>query len=304
MVMRLRPDGNGGWQVSIGQSGATVQRGGFADRAAAEEWGTQAAQAARLCSIRIGSKRFLGTAAEALQRWAIDQGTLPRSEGGTQMAPALRLAELAAEACCGWPLALLTPADLAGLRARRHAALGEAGAMLAEQAALFAALDMFREFHLPALDDPFAEVAPDGLCVLDEIGCTQAMAWACDIDQALGLAVGLMLTTAAPAAQLLACCQAQADRFNSRLHLPNGMVVSPPPGLMPPPAGGAASPLLPSLGSLARLEAAIAGIGSRMGRPGLTADALQLSALATALSHGQHLDEVLRMACPRTPALS
>lgn len=304
MVTRVRPGQNGTWQVTIGQGSAAFERDALADRATAEDWAAQATQAARLCMVRIGSKRFLGTAAEALRRWAIDQGTLPRSEGGTQIAPLLRLTPLLEDPACSWPLSVLTAADLAALRARRQAVLGEVAPMLAEQAALFAALESFREFHLPALDDPFAEVAPDGLCILDEASCAQAIAWATQMDETLGLVVGLMLTTAAPAAELLACCQAQADHRGGRLHLPNGMVLTPPRGLMPPLCGAAEAPLLPGLDSLASLADAVREIGRRLDRPGLTPDALRLTALAGALCQGQHLDEVLSLAGARPPVLS
>lgn len=303
MVTRLRPGLNGTWQVLIGQGSAAFQHDAFTDRAAAEDWAAQATQAVRLCMVRIGSKRFLGTAAEALQRWAIDQGTLPRNEGGTQVAPVVRLAPLLEDQACTWPLALLSPRELAALRRRRLAETGDRAVLLTEQAALFAALEAFREFHLPALDDPFAEVAPDGLCILDEASCAQAIAWACQMDEAMGLAVGLMLTTAAPAEELLACCQGQADRFSGRLRLPNGMVLAPPPGLMPPACGTLDSPLLPGLHSLADMKALVRDIGRRLERPGLALDALRLTALAGALGQGQHLDEVLLLAGARPPVL-
>lgn len=304
MVTRVRPGPNGTWQVTVGQGSAAFQRDALADRAAAEEWAAQATQAARLCMVRIGSKRFLGTAAEALRRWAIDQGTLPRNEGGTQIAPLLRLGPLLEDPACAWPLSVLNAADLAALRARRLAVLHDAAPLLVEQAALFAALEAFREFHLPALDDPFAEVAPDGLCILDEASCAQAMAWAAQMDEALGLAVGLMLTTAAPAPELLACREGQADRLSGRLLLSNGMVLTPPRGLLPQPRGAAEALLLPELRSLEQLTGAIREIGRRLDRPGMTPDALRLTALASALCQGQHLDEVLSLAGARPPALS
>ena len=178
MVTRVRPGRDGTWQVAVGQGPSSFQREAFTDRAAAEDWAAMATLAARVCMVRIGTKRFLGTAAEALRRWAIDQGTLPRSEGGTEIAPLQRLAPLMADPDCALPLAALQPADLAALRARRLAALGCPAEMLAEQAAMVAALEHFRDFHIPSLDDPFAEPAPDGLCLLDEAACAQAIGWA------------------------------------------------------------------------------------------------------------------------------
>ncbi|PHK93682.1 hypothetical protein CR162_16975 [Pseudoroseomonas rhizosphaerae] len=283
----------------IGQGDAAFRHGAFLDRDAAQGWAAQAAEAKRACTVRIGSKRFLGTAAEALRRWAIDQGTLPRDEGGTQLAPLLRLAPLLEDPACAWPLGLLDAAELAALRRRRLAALDDLGAMLAEQAALFAALEMFRDFYLPALDDPFARIAPDGLCILDEASCAQAIAWGGQVSEDMGLAIGLMLTTAAPAEALRTCREAQADRLAGRLHLPGGLTLRPAGGLMPAPRKGAASLLLPGLPELAGMQRAVGEIGRRIGRPGLTTEALRLTALAGALCGGRHLDEVLLMAGAR-----
>lgn len=303
MVTRVRPGRDGTWQVAVGQGPMAFQRDAFTDRAAAEDWAAMATLAARVCMIRIGTKRFLGTAAEALRRWAIDQGTLPRSEGGTQLAPLQRLGALMADADCALPLAALQPGDLAALRARRLATLGCPAEMLVEQAALAAALEHFRDFHIPSIDDPFAEPGPDGLCVLEEALCAQAIGWAGQSGAAIGRLVGLMLTTAAPLEALLACCNGHADRRGSQLRLPGGQQVSVPAELLPEADAPDAGPLLPGL-TAAAAGHAIAGIGRRLGRPGLTPPALQLTALTLALNQGQHLDEVLSLAGARGSLVS
>ena len=301
MMLRVKPGARGEWQVAIGQGVGGFGRSGFADRAAAEDWAARAGQALRASTVRIGSKRFLGTAAEALRRWAIDQGTLPLAEGGTQIAPLARLAPLMADPDCALPLAALGPAELEALRRRRLSALGSQAAMLAEQAALAAALEQFRDFHLPALDDPFAEPAADGLCVLDEASCAQAIGWAGQDSAVLGRAIGLLLTTAAPLEALLACSRGHADRAGGRLCLPGGQILPAPPDLLPPPGEDPAAPLLGGLRQGPAFQAALAAIADRLGRPGLGADALRLTALTLALHQGQHLDEVLALAGARGP---
>jgi hypothetical protein len=303
MVTRVRPGEAGHWQVAIGSGPAGFGRDGFTDRAAAEDWAAQASLALRASMVRIGSKRFLGTAAEALRRWAIDQGTLPLAEGGTQIAPLQRLAALIADADCALPLAALTPADLARLRRRRLAALGCSAGLLGEQAALAAALDHFREFFLPALDDPFAEVAEDGLCILDEATCAQAIGWAGQVSDDLSRAVGLLLTTAAPVEALLACSQGHADREGGRLCLPGGLTVPAPHDLLPHEDADPEAPLLGRLRDAAALRAGVAEIGRRLDRPGLLPEALRLTGLTIALQQGQHLDEVLSLAGARGAAL-
>ncbi|MXP65572.1 hypothetical protein E0493_19675 [Roseomonas sp. M0104] len=296
MLTRVRPGQDGGWQVLVGQGATGFGRDGFPDRAAAEDWAGRAGLAARQCTIRISSKRFLGTAGEALRRWAIDQGTLPRAEGGTQVAPLQRLMPLLEEPDCALPLAVLSPEDLAALRGRRRAALPSPGAALAEQAALAAALEQFRDFHLPALDDPFGEIAPDGFCVLDEASCAQAIGWAGQMSEAWGRLVALVLTTGAPVAALLAACCGHADIRAGRLHLPGGPVLTPPADLLPDPAASPEAPLLPGLREAGVVAAGMRELGSRLRRPGLQADALQLTALVAALNQGQHLDEILVLA--------
>ncbi|ONG55254.1 hypothetical protein BKE38_09335 [Pseudoroseomonas deserti] len=303
MVTRVRPGRDGTWQVAVGQGPSAFQREAFADRAAAEDWAAMATLAARVCMVRIGTKRFLGTAAEALRRWAIDQGTLPRSEGGTEIAPLQRLAPLMADPDCALPLAALQPVDLAALRARRQAALGCTAEMLVEQAALAAALEHFRDFHIPALDDPFAEPAPDGLCLLDEATCAQAIGWASAESATMGRLVALMLSTAAAPETLLACCNGQAEARSGQLRLPGGQVVAVPSGLLPGQDVPFAAPLLPGL-TAAAAAAGLARLAQRLGRPGMAAPALQLTALAQALAQGQHLDEVLGLAGARAALVS
>jgi hypothetical protein len=298
MVTRVRPGRDGTWQVAVGQGPMAFQREAFSDRAAAEDWAVMATLAARVCMVRIGTKRFLGTAAEALRRWAIDQGTLPRCEGGTGLAPLQRLGGLMADPDCALPLAALQPGDLAGLRARRLDALGCPAEMLVEQAALAAALEHFRDFHIPALDDPFAEPAPDGLCLLDEAACGQAIGWALSEGPVPGRLVALMLATAAPPEMLLACCNGHAEARSGQLRLPGGQVVAVAADLLPPADAPAADPLLPGL-TPAAAAAMLARLATRLGRPGMTPAALQLTALTLALAQGQHLDEVLGLAGAR-----
>lgn len=293
MLTRVRPGEKGAWQALVGQGAMSFGRDAFPDRAAAEDWAARAGLAARRCTIRIGSKRFLGTAAEALRRWAIDQGTLPRAEGGTQVAPLQRLAPLLDDPDCALPLAVLSPNDLAALRRRRLATLPGPAALMAEQAALAAALEQFRDFHLPALDDPFAEMAPDGLCVLDEPSCAQAIGWAGQMGEGWGRLVGLVLTTGAPVPALLAACCGHADKPGGRLQLPGGPMLTPPPDLLPGLGESPTDPLLPGLTGPEMVADGVREIGRRLQRPGLRPEALQLTALVSALNQGQHLDEVL-----------
>lgn len=300
MATRMRPGEQGGWQVTLGQGAASFTRGAFDDRAAAEDWAARAALAVKQCTIRIGSKRFLGTAAEALQRWAIDQGTLPRAEGGTQLAPARRLAPLMAEAACSWPLALLLPEDLAAMRHSRLTALGTMAGCIAEQAALAAALEQFRDFHLPALDDPFAEPAPDGIYLLDEAASVAIQDQAGAMGGAWPRLVGLMLEGGAPLGDLLPACCGQADRAAGSLHLSGGRRVASPEEWLPTPDAAADAPLLPGLGPEA-VEAGLAVMGCRLGQPGLRPEAFQLTALTRALGQGQHLDEILMAAGAAEP---
>lgn len=302
MVTRVRPRQDGTWQAVIGQGAGAFGRGGFADRSLAEDWAARATLAVRPSTVRIGSKRFLGTAAEALRRWAIDQGTLPRAEGGTQVAPLQRLAPLLEDPDCALPLAALTPADLAALRARRSLLQG-AAVSLAEQAALAAALEQFRDFHLPALDNPLAETAPDGLCVLDEARCGQAISCAGQMGEAWERLVGLALIAGAAVPALLGCRGGQAEALAGRLRLPGGLVLKAPPELLPEAGSDPEAPLLPGLGGPETIAAGIAEIGLRLGRPGLRPEALHLTGMAQLLIQGGHLDEILPLAAAGTEAL-
>jgi hypothetical protein len=167
MAARPLPDPQGGWMVRLGNGPAACARGGFASAAAASGWAAMVTEAARRSAIRIGPRRIPGTLAEALRRWAIDQGTLPEAEGGTHLAPLRRFEPLLSDPACAWPLAALRPDDLVALRARRRAALGEA-AMLVEQAALVAAVDALRDLYLSHLENPFCAVADDGVFLTPE----------------------------------------------------------------------------------------------------------------------------------------
>lgn len=295
MAMRVRPAPNGSWQAEVGSSPALVRRDGFPDRGAAEAWAMTAEGAIRASTVRIGSKRFLGTPAEALCRWAIDHGTLLQDEGGSGIAPRTRLAPLAADPICAIPLAALVPDDLVLLRRHRLAALGCAATLLVEQAALAAAIETFCEFFLPALGTPFAEGAADGICLLDAATMARVAAEAERLPPALGLALRLVLATGIAPEELAAArlveVPAPALALPGRT-LPLNAVLA---RRLPPRAqvGGA---LLPPSLPPAEIAEAVAALGRRLGRPGLTVEALRGSAFAAQLRAGAHLDEVLGLA--------
>ncbi|MFC3126139.1 hypothetical protein ACFOD4_13810 [Pseudoroseomonas globiformis] len=301
MVFRLGPDGQGGWEAALCQGAAAFGRHAFPDRAAAEDWAARAALATRQCTIRIGSKRFLGTAAEAAQRWAIDQGTLPRAEGGTHLAPIRRLDALMRDAACAWPLTLLNAPELVALRRRRLLQLGSAELALAEQAALAVAIEQFREMHLPALDDAFDEPAPDGIWLLDSTACGLLRQQAEAMGGAWPRLVGLLLTSGGSASDLLQACCGQADRGTGRLYLAGGRQLSAPPEHLPVADNSPEAPLLPGLALGAELETGFATLARCLGQATLLPEALQMTALAALLAQGWHLDEMMR-ACAAVPS--
>ena len=150
------------------------------------------ARAVRLSSFRIGRRHVLATGAEALCRWAIEQGTLPAAEGGTHVAPLVRLAALAEDPACMLPMAALVPAELTRLRLRRHAALGSAAAVLAEQAALAAAFSALCELYMQDCGNPLGPAAPDGCYLLAEATRDAIAARGAQDDPYLGLALELL----------------------------------------------------------------------------------------------------------------
>jgi hypothetical protein len=293
---RIHADAQGGWHVALGQGASCLRQGPFTGRAEAEDWAMRAGLAVKQCTIRIGSKRFLGTAAEALQRWAIDQGTLPRVEGGTQLAPTRRLASLAADPACQWPLSLLQPASLAALRRVRISVLASPAPTLCEQAALAAALKQFRDFHLPGLDDPFGEAAPDGVHVLDDPACRLAQAQAELMGGFWPRLIGLLLSSGASWEELCAGCCGQVDRAAGCLHLAGGRRIAVPGQWLPDASRAADAPLLPGCYDAETLMAGFAAMSRRLNCSSLRPEAFQLTALVAALARGCHLDEMLRMA--------
>ncbi|MBO1076144.1 hypothetical protein [Roseomonas marmotae] len=288
---RLGPDGD--WQVEIGRGPGAFGRGGFADAAAAAAWAALAAEGIKPSTIRLGPRRVLGSGAEALRRWATDQGTLPLAEGGTHLAPMIRLAPLMADPACALPLAALTPTDLAAMRVRRQAALGGAAAMLLEQAALAAAIDALRALYLPDLDNPLFLPAPDGLALLEEADCARLLAMSAAGAPDLHRALALLLTTGAAPELLLGCRMGQVDAAGGWLHLAGQR--------LPWPAGLALPAALPEAPLLGQLDAAglchgLAALGAALGRPGLPLAAIWQTGLSLALRDGRHLDEALALA--------
>lgn len=289
MTTRPQPGPQGGWSVELGKGPAAFGRSGFPTAEAASAWAEMAGTALKLSTIRIGPKRIVGTGAEALRRWAIDQGTLPRAEGGTHLAPLTRLQPLMADPACALPLAAMTPEDLAGLRVRRLKALGDETAMLVEQAALAAAIDELASLHLPSLEQPFYHPAPDGLLLPDDALCAAAISHGLAEDAMLGRAVGLILTTGIAPPALLACRTGDWDARTQRLHV-QGLAVAWPDGLAAPD-GPADSALLGNL-----TADSLAASTLRIGDGGLTLPGLWLAGLRVALRDGRHLDEALALA--------
>ncbi|RKK03647.1 hypothetical protein EBE87_16740 [Pseudoroseomonas wenyumeiae] len=303
MVTRPKPGPDGGWMVEVGKGPAAFGRGGFANAAAAAAWAEMAAQYVKPSTIRLGPRRLLGTMAEALRRWAIDQGTLPEAEGGTHLAPVSRLAGVMADPVCALPLAALQPEDLMLLRARRRAALGSEATMLLEQAALAAAIDALRDLYLPDLSNPFFQLAPDGLALLQEADCARLLSLLQNRDSDLARAVTLLLTTGAAPALLFAATLSQClARNDGRLWL--GGLSRPWPAGLPRPQGRPdATPLLGALDNAA-LARGLACLDQKLGCGPLTAEALWLTGLVLALRDGCHLDEVMVLTGLHRPGLA
>jgi hypothetical protein len=294
MVTRPKPGPDGGWIVEIGKGPAAFGRGGFTDAAGAAAWAEMAARCVGPSTIRLGPRRLLGTMAEALRRWAIDQGTLPAAEGGTHLAPITRLADVMADPACALPLAALQPEDLALLRARRRAALGSKAAMLVEQAALATAIDALRDLYLPDLPNPFFLPASDGLALLEEADCARLLSLLHGHAAGLDRAVALLLTTGAAPALLFSSTLSQRLPQNDG-GLWFGGLSRPWPGGLARPQGTPGAPLLEALDAAA-LARHLESLGQRLGRTPLTAEALWLTGLALALRDGCHFDEAMILA--------
>lgn len=222
-------------------------------------------------TFRIGRRRVLATGAEALGRWAIQIGILPRAEGGTQRPPAERLAALMADPACALPLAALDPATLVALRERRLAALGSQDAMLVEQAALAAAIATLCEVHGLHWPHPMAAVAGDGVSLLDA-GSLEVLRRRTGAD-----ALDLALACGARFAEMETASVTTDDDGAAWIVLPGRWVQAPPrPG--------------PSLRS-----ASGAGFRALAAAQGLEETPLRLTALAGRLGRGSHLDEAFLM---------
>lgn len=236
------------------------------------------ARAEAASSFRIGRKRVVATLAGTLGRWAVQQGILPRAEGGTQCPPATRLAGLLADPAAELPLSALTPAVLAALRERRRDALGSPDAVLVEQAALAAAVTELCTLRGLRWPHPLATPAADGMALLTPDALADARRDAGEEASALDLA----LATGARLDELEAL--ARGACLSGWLALPGRRVVLPPD-------------------LAARLAARPgAGLAALLRRLGLTEPALRLTALAGRLAAGSHLDEVFLLAgCGAAP---
>ena len=298
--MRIRAIAPDRWEAELGSGPAALRRDGFASRPEAAAWGDGMARAIRLSSFRIGRRQVLATGAEALCRWAIEQGTLPAAEGGTHVAPLVRLAALAEDPACMLPMAALVPAELTRLRLRRHAALGSAAAVLAEQAALAAAFSALCELYMQDCGNPLGPAAPDGCYLLAEATRDAIAARGAQDDPYLGLALELLFATAATPEELAACRQGAFNMARRCLALPGRTVVLPVPlARRLPSANPADAPLLAGL-QPEQVLAWLAALPRMLPRhgltPPLTADTLRFSALVARLQTGCHLDEALILA--------
>jgi hypothetical protein len=281
--------------VEIGKGTAAFGRGGFADAAAAAAWGEMAAGCVKPSTIRLGPRRILGTMAEALRRWAIDQGTLPMAEGGTHLAPVQRLSDVMADPACTLPLAALDPDDLSALRARRLAALSGEAAMLAEQAALAAAIDALRDLHLPQLRNPFRQPAPDGVTLLHDDDRADLLLLCSRGDTAPHRAAALLLTTGIAPALLLSGRYPRREVAGAWLPPLAQQLLWPAP-----PHNRLRNDTLDQAG----LAAGIAQLGAGLGLGHVEVQALWLTGLVTVMRDGLHLDEALVLAGLHHPATS
>ncbi len=284
MIVRPTQGPDGHWRVEIGKGPASFHRDGFANLDDAQSWAADVIAAAKPSTIRVGHKRIAATGAEALRRWAIDQGTLPSSEGGTHRPPIDSLATLLADPANALPLFALTPADLAAQRARRSEALGDDDILMVEQAALSLAIDDLSALYLPALQNPFSRPAPDGIFLPDDAQCASLLAEAGRQDADLHCAVALILTVGVSPTLLVGGRLRQRD---GRL-LWDGGSATWPEGLALPP--GRTAPLPPGW-TLQRLTRDLARIGGSV----TTIRNLWLKGLALAMRDGRHLDEAFAL---------
>ena len=225
-----------------------------------------------MSSFRVGRRRVVATLAETLGRWAVQQGTLPLAEGGTQRSPTVRLAGLLADPAAALPLSALDPDALVALRRRRLEALASADAMLVEQAAIAAAVTELCDLHRLPWPHPLAAAASDGVVLIlpEQIGAIRRMVPGTEP------ALDLALATGARVAELEEL--ALWDAASAALMLPGRRIALPPDlaeRLGPRPGAG--------------LAALLRGLG--MAEP-----ALRLTALAQRLGAGSHLDEAFRLA--------
>lgn len=222
-------------------------------------------------TFRVGRRRILATGAEALGRWAVQQGILPRAEGGTQRPPAERLAGLMADPACALPLAGLDPAALVALRRRRLAALGSVDAMLVEQAALAAAITLLCELHGLPWPHPMQAEAADGTWLIAPETLRAA--------RRRGDGIALALACGARFAEVERMTLDCATGGGAWLLLP-GRALQVPAGLAP-----CQEPLEPGRGVVALARSL-----------DLTEPTVRLSGLADRLCRGSHLDEAFVMA--------
>jgi hypothetical protein len=229
-----------------------------------------------LTSFRVGRRRVIATAHEALQRWSVQQGILPRAEGGTQRPPGERLAGLMADPACHLPLSELDAQSLLALRSRRLAELKDWSAMLVEQAAMAAAIDALRELHGPHWPNPLLQSAPDGvslICLAKLDGIRQRM---CCLGSRQLLAIDIALASGARFTELDGLSRSAFGSAQGWLSLPGRRVQLPEP---------LAARLAPCIG--------IADLAAELG---LEESSVRLTALTRRLAAGSHLDEAFLLA--------